>query len=493
MKKHSDGGWENIKITRSFNMRSFSVLFSFILFVMACSSRTEKKQPVAETPRQEEKPAFESFPVGQVIDKVICKSDTSQNYSLYLPKAYDTKKAYPVIYAFDPHKTGKLPVSKYMELAEEYGYIIVGSNNSENGLAWERSQSIASTLFSDSRQRISINSNRIYLMGFSGGARVANALTITNPSVNGVICCGASSPATNVMEPRNNYSFFGIAGNADMNYSEMKKYDMLDLGPRNLKHMFITFEGKHEWPDAAVMKEAFHWLELDNMRKDPSAKKDSLIGQHISGETKKLETLLQKNKDYEAYELCRKVINYYERLGDLSVFFEAYNKLKTNASVDKHLKLNEAELAKEEKLKEEYIHHLQANDLAWWQNDIKALNAQIRSGKDKNEALIKKRLLSYLSLVCYMQTSEALKQNDLRAAEHFGKLYVLVDPENTEAHYFMAVIQAKKGDQQTAARSLESAIKKGFKDRKRIENELAFSNLKTEASFEKILQAIRTD
>jgi hypothetical protein len=465
--------------------------YSFLLLISGCSSGSEEQKTTKELPKQEEKQVFESFPAGQIIERVNCKSDTSQNYTLYLPKAYDAKKTYPVIYAFDPHKTGKLPVANYKELAEKYGYVIIGSNNSENGLTWEQSQSIASVLFNDTKNRISINNNRIYLLGFSGGARVANALTMINSSINGVICCGAASPASNVTEPRNNYSFFGIAGNADMNYSEMKKYDMLDLAPRNMKHIFISFDGKHEWPPETIMEEAFLWLELDNIRKDPSAKNDSLIAQSISEESKKLEILLQKKKNYEAYELCRKVINYYERLGDLSPFFTAYNNLKTNPEVDKQLKQDETELAKEENLKGEYMNHLQTKDLDWWQKDIASLNSQIKTGKDKNETLIRKRLLSYLSLVCYMQTSSALKQNEQNAAEHFGKLYVLVDPTNTEAHYFMAVINAKNGNAQAAIKSLEAAIKNGFKDLKRIENDAAFATIKTSEEFKKALQKIK--
>lgn len=469
----------------------FFALFS-IITLAACSSNTEKQknfQPPAEETK--EVTVLENFPTGQVIDKVTCKTDTSQSYALYLPKAYDIKKQYPVIYAFDPHQTGKLPVNNYKELAEKYGYIIIGSNNSQNGLEWPQTQNIVATLFSDTRSRLAINPDRIYLMGFSGGARVANAITIMNGSISGVICSGAASPAVEVPDPRNNYTFFGIAGNADFNYSEMKKYDMIDLAGRNLKHALITFDGKHEWPRSTAIEEAFFWLELNNMRKDPSAKNDTLILKNLSDESEHLYALDKHNKKYEAYELCRKVINYYEGLGDLTLFYDMYKKLQSNADVNKQLKQNEADWAREEKLKEEYVNNFQIHDYSWWQKEIASMNQQIKAGKNGNEALIKKRLLSYLSLVCYMQTNGALKQNNLPAAEYFDKMYILVDPENSEAHYFNAEIKAKQGNADAAIKELQQSVKNGFNERKRLENDSVFVGIKNDAEFRKVLGSIK--
>jgi hypothetical protein len=474
-------------------MKTFSLIFSFLIIsISSCSSGGEKQKEKSVVQPEAELPVFENFSTGQVIDKVTCKADTNQSYALYLPENYDSKKRYPVIYAFDPHKTGKLPVANYKDLAEKYGYIIIGSNNSQNGLEWQQSQSIATAMFNDSRNRIAINTDRIYLAGFSGGARIANALCMLNGSFKGVICCGAASPAVNVPDPRDNYTFFGIAGNEDFNYSEMKKYDLLDLAGRRLKHTLITFDGKHEWPPAAAMEQAFLWLELNNMRTNPAEKNDSLIAKNLADESAQLNTLLKEHKDYEAYELCRRVINYYESLGDLKLFFDTYTKLKNSPETDKKLKQNEAEMQREEKLKAEYINNFQVHDFVWWQKEIASINQQIKSGKDKNEALIKKRLLSYLSLVCYMQTDGGLKQNNLQAAEYFGKLYILVDPTNSEAYYLMAVIAARNGNDKRAVNYLKDAAKCGLKDSQRIEAETAFIKISESSEYKEILGKIKT-
>ncbi|MGZ4076253.1 MAG: hypothetical protein ACXVDW_01740, partial [Bacteroidia bacterium] len=260
------------------------IFFSFLILLImmqSCSSGADKTKTPNTTIVKDSVIPKEKFPTGQIIEKVTCQSDPSQSYAMYLPTTYSTDKTFPVIFAFDAHATGKLPVSKYKDLAEKYGYIIVGSNNSKNGTSWEESQSIANMFFSDVQNRLSVNTKRIYLLGFSGGARVANGLTISNGGIAGVICCGAAAPATAEKDPRSSYTFLGIAGNKDFNYVEMRKYDMVDLAGRPVKHAFIEFDGKHEWPPLEVMNEAFLWTALNAMRADTTLKNASFIKENF--------------------------------------------------------------------------------------------------------------------------------------------------------------------------------------------------------------------
>lgn len=433
----------------------------------------------------------ENFPKGQIIDQVICKNDTSQSYALYLPSNYSTEKSYPVIYAFDPHAIGKLPVSMYKELAEQYGYIIVGSNNSKNGTTWEDSQSIANKLFADVGNRLSVNTHRIYVLGFSGGARVANALAIINGSIAAVICCGASAPMAKTNAPRNNYSFLGIVGNEDFNYVEMRKYDMIDLAGQNIKHLLITFDGKHEWPAVGIMDDAFWWLALNDMRKNSATKNDALIAKRYQPALKQIELYQEKKQVFETYKLCQKTINFYDGLADLSPCYSKYKALQSDPEVDKQLKLEEGIWTEEEELKQQYLKALQTQNLSWWNKNVATLNQKIKTGTDKNKVLMNKRLLNFLSLAAYMQTAGALKQNNLPVAEFFGKIYLLVDPTNNEAHYLMSEVFAKNGNNVEAIRSLNLAIENGFTDIIRLRSDEVFRGIKHTKEFEDVVKGIK--
>ena len=475
-------------------MKSTSIIALGIslLSLFACSSSHDKNTTSTnpETAQASVSQAKEENVVkGQIIDKVICKADTSQSYALYLPSSYVSTKNYPVVFTFDPHGDGKLPLTNYKDLAEKYNFILAASNNSKNGTTWEDAQKIANVFFNDVQTRYYVNAQRIYCLGFSGGARIANAIAMNNGAITGVICAGAAAPAAPVQNARNNYYFMALAGNTDFNYVEIKKYDLVDLSGHNIKHRLLVFDGKHEWPPLATMDEAFLWMELNQMRKNPKEKNEALISKAIEEATKELQNDLNKKEMLAAYECCRKTINFYENLGDLSYFINTYESLKTNKEIDIALQKEEASWSKEETLKKKYAEAAQSNDANWWKKDIAALNARIKSSP-KEEALMNKRVLAYLSVMMYIQTSEFIKQRNTAAADYFSKLYLLVDPTNPDAHYFAAELSAIQANPADAIKYLNSAVKNGYKDKSKLENDDAFRNLKASVEFQKVLGEI---
>ncbi|HSN50405.1 MAG TPA: hypothetical protein VLR52_04170, partial [Bacteroidales bacterium] len=136
-------------------------LFLFFLTIfLGCSTGSAKKEVM--TPEK-----------GKVVDRVECVSDSGFTYSVYLPTSYSGKIRFPVILSFDPHGSGNLPVTLYKDLAEKYGYILTGSDNSRNGQDGNLTMSAIRSLINEVKTRFSVDTNRIYTLGFSGGARVA--------------------------------------------------------------------------------------------------------------------------------------------------------------------------------------------------------------------------------------------------------------------------------------------------------------------------------
>src|SRR5579863_7837170 len=133
---------------------------------------------------------------GVVLPKVSCATPADQNYALYLPAHYSREKRWPIVYAFDPAARGSMPVELMKDAAERYGYIVVGSNNSHNG-AWKPQAEAAQAMFQDTHARLSVDNNRIYFAGFSGGARLASTLAQQCNCAAGVLLSGAGfSPST---------------------------------------------------------------------------------------------------------------------------------------------------------------------------------------------------------------------------------------------------------------------------------------------------------
>ena len=128
---------------------------------------------------------------GKILEKVVCRQDPEKSYALYLPTAYSEEKEWPVLYAMDPGARGEIPVALFHKAAEEFGYILVGSNDSRNG-PWQPVIQSLIAVWNDTHDRFSIDKKRIYVTGFSGGSRAASifARVVMQP-VAGIIGCGA--------------------------------------------------------------------------------------------------------------------------------------------------------------------------------------------------------------------------------------------------------------------------------------------------------------
>lgn len=204
--------------------------------------------------------APQSFPPGTVIQDVRCQADPSQGYALYLPSTYTVTRTWPVILAFDPGARGRTPVERYQAAAEQYGFIVAGSNNSRNGPMDVSARAVAA-MAADVGQRFAIDPTRVYAAGMSGGARVAFATAISSRGIAGVI---ASSAGYHDGKMRRSLPFpvFATAGSEDFNHLEMR---MLDR-ELNTPHRLIIFNGGHTWLSSELATQAVEFMVVQAMK-----------------------------------------------------------------------------------------------------------------------------------------------------------------------------------------------------------------------------------
>jgi predicted esterase len=215
----------------------------------------------------------QDLPRGSIVDAVTCASDASQSYALYLPSTYSRDRSWSLLMAFHAGARGRAMVDTYQAAAEQYGYIVAGSNNSRNG-SWEVSYAALRAMADDLDRRFNIDPDRIYLTGMSGGARVALQIALDSKNIAGVI---ASSAGFADSRPRASVSFplFATAGTDDFNYIEMRQLDRKLTSP----HHLAVFAGCHTLPPATVALEAIEWLELQAMKSGRRARDEALIKQ----------------------------------------------------------------------------------------------------------------------------------------------------------------------------------------------------------------------
>ena len=191
---------------------------------------------------------------------VQCADDPAQSYALYLPSTYSPERTWSLLLAFHPAARGRLMVEKFQAAAEQYGYIVAASNNSRNG-PYAVSSAAAQAMSADVGRRFSIDPQRVYLAGMSGGARVAMGIALAKNNIAGVIASSAGYPDS---QPRDSVPFavFSTAGTEDFNYLEMRLLDRKLSSP----HFLAVFEGGHTLPPDDVAFDALEWMELQAMQ-----------------------------------------------------------------------------------------------------------------------------------------------------------------------------------------------------------------------------------
>ena len=453
--------------------------YSFCSRLHRRASRDVRECPIPRGP----------LPTGKVIKNLTCRDDPSVSYAVYLPADYSTAKKFPLILAFDPHADGNLPVEMYKDLAAKYGYILMGSNNSRNGQSQNETSAILSALFDEIFTQLSVDTTRIYAMGFSGGARIASMIGLYRGGIAGIIGCGAGLPGTN-QPVRQKCDFIGFAGKGDFNMFELQKLDD-QLENSGFRHALVIFDGPHAWPPEKVMEEAFYWSEFCGMKEKLLPVNQKRIEEYLSEKNEILQKDEQTHDLVKEFDDLKNMILFLEGLTKTDNLKERIKLLGDNKEVREGLKNREDLMEKELQQQKLYSESFFVKDLKWWKKVITDYELRITKYMRPEDTLGPRRMLSYLSLVAYMSSNRALAENDTIDARYALQIYEWVDPGNTEVYYLKAVLDARTGNQAAAFIALKTAIDKGFNDKARIQRQPEFQSLQSNREFFDLLQKMK--
>ena len=267
---------------------------------------------------------------GTVVERVECAGDPAQTYALYLPSSYSANRKWSVLLAFHPGARGRAMVEKFQAAAEQFGYIIAASNNSRNG-PYAVSIAAAQAMSADVSQRFSIDPQRVYLTGMSGGARVATGIALgSKNNIAGVIASSAGYPDA---KPRSSVTFavFGTAGTEDFNYLEMRLLDRKLTSP----HFLAVFRGGHTLPPDETAADALAWMELHAMQSGRRNRDEALAGRILE---KRRATIAAATESAEIVYLLTALVSDFKGLADVSAEARRLEDMSRQADVKTALK-----------------------------------------------------------------------------------------------------------------------------------------------------------
>jgi hypothetical protein len=305
-----------------------------------------------------------------------------------------------------------------MSLADEYGFILIGSNNSKNGIPFEETNRIVDELINETASRFKIGNGLISLAGFSGGARVVLTVAMNYPELNAIIYSGAAQQ----IEGFTTFpSALGIAGKADMNYTEVIGLDNA-LEKVGSPHCLVQWNGKHEWPDSTVFRNAMQWSLFTAMKKNLIGRNDEQVQKFIMQNLKTSADVLEEELRQ------RKIIAFAKGLADVSSVEQKRNALLSSPEYLEAAAAQRAAFEIEERMKENYRYAVTSKDFNWWKDEI----ARMQKIKTGSEHDMYQRLLSYISLACYSYANAAINRGRREEAQKILAVYKMVDPQNPD-------------------------------------------------------------
>ena len=440
------------------------------------------------------------FSRGQVTDKVVCAGNPAQSYALYLPTNYVAGRQWPILYALDPGARGKIPVERFKEAAEQYGWIVAGSNNSRNG-PMQASADAWNAMWKDTHERFALDEQRSYATGLSGGARTAILFAhLCTDCIAGVIASGAGFPEQVVPSAPMRFIFFGTVGIEDFNFPEMRELDgaLLKAGvARRLR----VFAGRHEWPPPAVAVEAVEWMELQAMKAGKRQRDDQLINELWQRDFGLGQSSESANKPYDAYQFFLGMKDSFQGLHDTTELDKRLSQLGESRAVKDAIRQERQQTAKQREIESQIYLLISASGN---NDDLSGANARLRltiadlkksakAESDSSDRRVARRVLEGLSVGLMEQGRELLQtQKKAAAAARQFELAVEVNPDRPGAFFYLAWAYALSGEKKKSLQALKTAIEKGFTDAAAINDNKAFDSLRKDPQYQQLIQSLKS-
>lgn len=435
---------------------------------------------------------------GVILDPVASRANPAHSYAVYLPSNYSADRRWPLLLAFDPGARGALPVQRYKDAAERLGVIVVGSNNSRNAQLGASDEAL-NAMLSDASSWFSLDRRRVYLTGFSGGARVAVMAGLAmQGKAAGVIGFGAGFPLAAMPTRPVPFLYFGAAGTEDFNYPELQHLDQAMDGA-GIVHRIDVFEGPHDWPPPSVCGRALQWMELQAMKAGGRPPTEAFIDQVVS------DAVAEASADEKDGRGWLALLHYQALARDLSGLRDvsAWEEKARDLSKVREVKSAQDQLKDSIALQDRMlgrIHQLTIEALAGEDrfvgthdllDALRELKTQANDSKPSATRMAARRADSSTWVWFSESARDEMQKGEFsRAAERF-QLMARMRPASAGAEYNLACALNRAGRTKDALAALSRAADKGLSDAATLERAPDLESLRGNTAFQQILEKVR--
>jgi len=197
----------------------------------------------------------------------ILRSDANLSWQLYVPEIYDADYPAGVVVYVSPTQKGGPPRAWNQPLGDK-NLIWIGANDSGNRVGVGKRMFLAMLAPKVLAREYALDTNRIYVAGFSGGGKTASRVAVARPEVfrGGIYIGGAEAWGTTTPPPkldiiRQNHHVF-LTGSNDFNERLTRRVytSYKGEGVENCKLIVVQRMG-HELPGRSVFIRAIDYLD----------------------------------------------------------------------------------------------------------------------------------------------------------------------------------------------------------------------------------------
>ena len=384
-----------------------NIVIAIILLIIAYSCSTETKKQTTETDYK-----LEEKTVVKVKEQVTEKTYDTGLYELILSE--DTTNSNLIVF-IDPHGDGKLIYDKINSISNKLNSNIICLKNVENNIP--NYVDLINTDIDNYKEQTKKEISNLYLVGFSGGARMAFQYA-NKHKVAGVVMCGAG--IGNMIENPLQFPIAFIAGTADFNFNEQYYSPFSDVA-KNKNVLGLTFNGKHEWPNNDLLSLSIKFLQSKN-------------GEDISEYVSYNDMM----NDYNDYRKHNEQFMAFKKIETINKIFATEQTQKEFDSFISSKRFKDFATKFEISLQIEFDRNnglasaLLSQSWEWWESKINEIDNIIKTSSDNLERDSYKRTRAYLGIVMFSVVNREIKNVNSPNTEKYLKIYEKLEPENED-------------------------------------------------------------
>ncbi len=369
----------------------------------------------------------------------------SKHYTYYLPN--DSVQIHGILVIMDPHSKPNLVMDSLHTFADTHNIALLGLNEIKNGIS--NYNDIIRRDLGHFLKFKKLQQQKIYLVGFSGAARMALMYANRN-KIDGLVIVGAGTNRQTQMP----FPTVLVAGTRDFNFLEQY------YSPNNPKsfernRIAIHYRGIHQWPPIHILE-------------------DALIFVVNKGHNTSDEIAMRYEKKSQKY---LKNSNYYLAVKSMEVAYKLSSNKNIQERKKKYITLISQPRVKryfiklEKYINEEYSrykdmsNYLTTKDIKWWKNQINFYDIKASSTKHLISADSYARTKAYLGILIYSHLNAVIAgRGNYKLIPKYLQIYEIIAPKNPDYFFFKGVYAYTQGSESDALKYIRQAKEYGFTD-----------------------------